>query len=60
MKKFLLVLSALFLVACNLQEGVKETGDAANTAAENIIEGVKQAPKAIGDAANKLEKDIKD
>lgn len=49
----------IILVACSIQEGVKETGDAVTVGVENIIEGVKQMPKAIGDASNKIEADLK-
>ena len=59
MKLFMTTIcSVLLLAACNLKEGVKETGDAIGKGAENIVEGVKKTPKAIGDAGHKLDKDI--
>jgi hypothetical protein len=60
MKRFVtIIFSIIVLVACNLKEGIKETGDAVGVGVENIIEGVKQAPEAIGKASNKIEADIR-
>lgn len=53
-------LLALISAGCNLKQGAKETGDAINKGAENIVEGIKQTPRAIGDAANNLDKKIKE
>ncbi len=53
---FVIVVSILMIAACNLKEGLKETGDALNQAFGNISEGVKDGPKAVGDAGNKAAK----
>jgi predicted small secreted protein len=51
--------TALVLAACNLKEGIKETGDAVQQGTQNAVEALKQAPAEISKASNKVEADIK-
>lgn len=55
----ILVSTSLLLGACNLQEGIKETGDAVQGGAQNVVEAAKEAPADISKALNKVEADIK-
>jgi len=60
MKQILLaVLIAALVTACNLKEGLKETGDAVSAGVDNVSEGVKQAPKDTGEASNKTAEGVK-
>ncbi|HHJ34902.1 MAG TPA: hypothetical protein ENJ87_03965 [Gammaproteobacteria bacterium] len=55
----LLALITGLLTACNVKEGVKETGDAVQQGTQNAIEGLKEVPAAISKASNKAEDDIR-
>ena len=61
MKLFTLSLFMItVLAACNLKEGIKETGDAVQQGTQNAVEALKQAPAEISEASNKVEKDIRE
>jgi hypothetical protein len=54
MKNFLVIMTSVFMItACNLNEGIKETGESISKGVDNLVEGAKDTPKAIGDASNK-------
>ena len=55
----MLFLMMSILVACNLKEGIKETGDAVQEGAQNAVEALKQAPAEISEASNKAEAEMR-
>ena len=59
MMRILMLSPALcVLFACSIEHGVKQTGEAIEKGAENIVEGVKQTPRALGDVADKIDRAI--